>query len=95
MYVAVITRLLRGCHLHAFYEVLANILVNLFTLLNPQLQVKMLLELIYQLMPPLGASEQHAKLVTAKKNVIMGQSAYMNQLASIVALTVQVSFRGL
>uniref|UniRef100_K3ZBY2 HECT-type E3 ubiquitin transferase n=1 Tax=Setaria italica TaxID=4555 RepID=K3ZBY2_SETIT len=54
-------------------------------------KVKMLLELIYQLMPPLGASEQHAKLVTAKKNVIMGQSAYMNQLASIVALTVQVA----
>lgn len=72
----------------------ANILVNLFTLLNPILQVKMLLELIYQLMPPLGASEQLAKLFTAKKNVIMGQSAYMKQLASIVVLTVQVYFLG-
>ena len=50
----------------------------------------MLVELIYQLMLPLGASEQHAKLVTGKKNVIMGQRTYMNQLSSIVALMVQV-----
>jgi hypothetical protein len=64
--------------------------VNLFTLFNPHLQVQMLVELIYQLMLPLGASEQHAKLVTAKKNVIMAQSTYMNQLASIFSLMVQV-----
>ena len=50
----------------------------------------MLVELIYQLMLPRGASKQHAKLVTAKKNVIVGQSTYMNQLASIFALMVQV-----
>jgi len=64
--------------------------VNLFTLFNPHLQVQMLVELIYQLMLPRGASKQHAKLVTAKKNVIVGQSTYMNQLASIFALMVQV-----
>jgi len=64
--------------------------VNLLTLFNLHLQVQMLVELIYQLMLPLGASEQHAKLVTGKKNVIMGQSTYMNQLSSIVALMVQV-----
>ncbi|PAN17002.1 hypothetical protein PAHAL_3G100800 [Panicum hallii] len=54
-------------------------------------KVQMLVELIYQLMLPLGASEQHAKLVTAKKNVIMAQSTYMNQLASIFSLMVQVA----
>ncbi|OEL17672.1 E3 ubiquitin-protein ligase UPL4 [Dichanthelium oligosanthes] len=54
-------------------------------------KVQMLLELIYQLLLRLEASEQHAKLGTAKKNVIMEQSTYMNQLASIVALTVQVA----
>ncbi|KAF8666891.1 hypothetical protein HU200_053415 [Digitaria exilis] len=54
-------------------------------------KMQMLVELIYHLIPPLGASEQHAKLFTAKKNVIMGQSTYMNQLASIAILIVQVA----
>lgn len=50
----------------------------------------MLVELIYHLMLPLETSDQHAKLVTAKKKLIMRQRRYMNQLASIVALIVQV-----
>ncbi|CAN6336164.1 unnamed protein product [Urochloa humidicola] len=54
-------------------------------------KVQMLVELIYQLTPSLGTSEQHAKLVTAKKKVIMGQSTYMNQLASMVTLVAQVA----
>ena len=56
----------------------------------PTAQVQILVELIYQLMPPLETSGQHAKLVTAKRKLIMRQSRYMNQLASIVALIVQV-----
>ncbi|CAN6358366.1 unnamed protein product [Urochloa humidicola] len=54
-------------------------------------KVQMLVELIYQLTPSFGTSEQHAKLVAAKKNVIMSQSTYMNQLASTVTLSVQVA----
>lgn len=69
-------------------------LVNLLTvdiiIFPSQLQVQMLLELIYQLMPPLETSGQHLKLVTAKKKIIMRQRRYMTQLASIFALLVQV-----
>ncbi|XP_020395487.1 E3 ubiquitin-protein ligase UPL4 [Zea mays] len=54
-------------------------------------KVQMLLELIYQLMPPLETSGQHLKLVTAKKKIIMRQRRYMTQLASIFALLVQVA----
>jgi E3 ubiquitin-protein ligase TRIP12 len=50
----------------------------------------MLVELMYQLMPPLKPSHQHADLVIAKKNVIMGQRTYIKQLASVATLIVQV-----
>lgn len=50
----------------------------------------MLLELIYRLMPPLETSDRRTELVIAKKNAIMEQSAYVDQLASIVTLIVQV-----
>jgi E3 ubiquitin-protein ligase TRIP12 len=50
----------------------------------------MLVELMYQLMPPLKASDQHTDLVSAKKNIIMEQITYVNQLASVATLIVQV-----
>ncbi|KAK3137637.1 hypothetical protein QOZ80_5BG0454990 [Eleusine coracana subsp. coracana] len=46
---------------------------------------------MYQLMPPLKTSDQHAELVIAKKNVIMEQRTYINQLASVATLIVQVA----
>lgn len=92
MYVAVISQ--DSSYVDAIYmhvvKYLRNLGESLLTLFNHQLQMQMLVELIYHLIPPLGASEQHAKLFTAKKNVIMGQSTYMNQLASIAILIVQV-----
>jgi E3 ubiquitin-protein ligase TRIP12 len=54
--------------------------------------MKMLVELMYQLMPPLKAYDQHADLVIAKKNVIMEQRTYNNQLASMATLIVQYDF---
>ncbi|GJM94442.1 hypothetical protein PR202_ga11084 [Eleusine coracana subsp. coracana] len=54
-------------------------------------KVKILVELMYQLMPPLKTSDQHAKLVIAKKNVIMEQRTYINQLATVATLIVQIA----
>ncbi|TVU18117.1 hypothetical protein EJB05_34191 [Eragrostis curvula] len=54
-------------------------------------KVKMLVDLMYQLMPPLKTSDQYSELVIAKKNVIMEQRTYINQLASVATLIVQVA----
>ncbi|CAL5097213.1 unnamed protein product [Urochloa decumbens] len=73
-----------------FCELLKQ-MVTYYSSSNDNDKVQMLVELIYQLTPSFGTSEQHAKLFTEKKNVIMGRSTYMNQLASIVTLVVQVA----
>ncbi|OQU77294.1 hypothetical protein SORBI_3009G025200 [Sorghum bicolor] len=74
-----------------FCELLEQMITYYSYLHHDSHKVQILVELIYQLMPPLKTSDQHAKLVTAKRKLIMRQSRYMNQLASIVALIVQVA----
>ncbi|KAK3140867.1 hypothetical protein QOZ80_5AG0406890 [Eleusine coracana subsp. coracana] len=54
-------------------------------------KVKILVELMYQLMPPLKTSDEHAELVIAKKNVIMEHRTYINQLATVATLIVQIA----
>lgn len=72
---------LKYAHRHFFLESL--------DIIQFELQVKILVELMYQLMPPLETTD-HAELVIAKKNVIIGQETYINQLASVAILIVQV-----
>ncbi|KAL6864715.1 hypothetical protein ACP4OV_015866 [Aristida adscensionis] len=54
-------------------------------------KVRMLVELMYQIMPPLETPGQNAELVIAKKNLITEQRAYIDQLASVVTLIIQVA----
>ncbi|KAF0924012.1 hypothetical protein E2562_008358 [Oryza meyeriana var. granulata] len=54
-------------------------------------KVQTLVELIYHLMPPLEMCDHPTELIIAKKNVIIEQSRYVKQIASILTFIIQVA----
>uniref|UniRef100_A0A0D9WC73 HECT-type E3 ubiquitin transferase n=1 Tax=Leersia perrieri TaxID=77586 RepID=A0A0D9WC73_9ORYZ len=54
-------------------------------------KVQTLVELIYYLMPPLEMCDHRTELIIAKKNVIMEQSRYIEQLASILTFIIELA----
>uniref|UniRef100_J3M3J3 HECT-type E3 ubiquitin transferase n=2 Tax=Oryza brachyantha TaxID=4533 RepID=J3M3J3_ORYBR len=54
-------------------------------------KVQMLIELIYYLMPPLERCDHRTELIIAKKNVIIEESRYVEQVASILTFIIQVA----
>ncbi|KAG8067005.1 hypothetical protein GUJ93_ZPchr0005g15678 [Zizania palustris] len=54
-------------------------------------KVQMLVGLIYHLVPPCQNSDHQNQLIIAKKQVIIEQSRYTEQLASILTLIIQVA----